>query len=302
MTTLTPLAQLELELINRARMDPLAEAKRAGLATLNDFINPSSSGFPITADPKQVLAGNNQLTAAATGHLANQLAQNNFGHVIADGSTPESRIAAAGYSGNTALRKENTAGANGSVFDFNPTPKLPTQQQMGQAFAEQAHLGIFNDKPGPNITGEAGGHRLTFLDPSYKEVGIAVDLKYTNTGTSASGDLHYVENFGVRGTQSFLTGAVYNDDVIKDNFYSLGEAVKGVTVTVQNTAGGFVGNDTTGDGGGWSVGQPGGTYKVIFSAPGKVERRGDHRSRFAQRQDGPGQRQRDLCQCQHHAQ
>ena len=40
MTTMTQLEQLNLELINRARMDPATEARNAGLSSLNEFINP----------------------------------------------------------------------------------------------------------------------------------------------------------------------------------------------------------------------------------------------------------------------
>ena len=44
MTTLSQLAQLQLELINRARMDPAAEAARHGLTSLNQFIQSSILG------------------------------------------------------------------------------------------------------------------------------------------------------------------------------------------------------------------------------------------------------------------
>src|SRR5262249_32140406 len=73
-------------------------------------------------------------------------------------------------------------------------------------------------------------------------------------------------NFGVSGTRSFLTGVVYND-TNGDHFYGLGEAVQGVTATATQ-AGATVGSDTTGSGGGWSVGMPGGTYIVTFSGGG----------------------------------
>ena len=44
------------------------------------------------------------------------------------------------------------------------------------------------------------------------------------------------QNFGVSGTQSFLTGVVYNDTRVNNDFYDIGEAVQGVVVTVTASA------------------------------------------------------------------
>jgi hypothetical protein len=271
MTTLSQLAQLQLELINRARMDPAAEAARYGMTSLNQFIQASSSGFPITADPKQVLAGNNQLTAAAVGH-SNEAALDGFiSHTGNGDGTPVTRIINAGYTGNNVRREENIAFKNQSAFASTPAD-LPTRDQWAKQFSEQSHFDLFFDDPA-KMDGEDGGHRLTMLDPSYKEAGIGVTMVTTYpTSNGVSGidaKFYQTQNFGNAGTNSFLTGAVYND-IDKDNFYSLGEAVKGVTATVRNAStGAVIGSDTTGDGGGWSVGQPGGTYKVTFSGAGK---------------------------------
>jgi len=276
MTTLSQLAQLQLELINRARMDPAAEAARYGIA-LNEFIDPARSGV-ITADPKQVLAGNNQLTAAAVGHSAQMFKMNSMSHSGIGDFDPATRIANAGYAGNTVQRPENIGYASGNAFNSDAA-KLPTEQQYALQFSLNSHLGLFRDKPGVDTKGgpneEAGGHRLAMLDPSYKEVGIGVTMVTTyptlNGMPGIDAKFYQTQNFGNNSTQSFLTGAVYND-TDKDNFYSLGEAVKGVTATVRNAStGALINSDTTGDGGGWSVGQPGGTYKVTFSAAGKAD-------------------------------
>jgi len=269
-TTLTQLAQLELELINRARMDPLAEMQRAGLTTLNDFILPGSG--TITADPKQVLAGNNQLTAAAVGHTAQMILKNNVQHEGIGDLDPASRIKNAGYLNNNVSRPENIGRAGENAFNFNAA-NLPTEQDIVARLAVKNHLGLFNDKPGPDVFGEAGGHRLTMLDPSYKEVGIgatAITTRPTLNGMPGI-DVQFfqTQNFGNNSTKSFVTGAVYND-LNKDNFYSLGEAVSNVTVTLRNaTTGAVIGSDRTGEGGGWSVGEDGGTFRVTFSGAGK---------------------------------
>lgn len=265
MTALTPQEQLLLELTNRARLDPLGEVTITKVASLNAYIDPKSSGYPITADPKQPLAGNNTLTRVAESHTAavfnKAIATGGFNfdaHSKADdGGTPSERIAKAGYAQNPLAYYRNENWANRFTSDEFATP----QQQ--QAAIEAMHVALFYDNPA-NSTGERGGHRLAMLDPNMKEMGVAVQFgKLQGQSTAVT-----FENFGVSGTQSFLTGAVYNDTTIVDNFYSLGEAVQGVTATVRNAAGTVIGSDVTGSGGGWSVGEPGGTYKVTFSGGG----------------------------------
>ena len=188
-------------------------------------------------------------------------------HTRKRGRPSASRIINAGYTGNNVTRDENISSQAANASNSNPAA-LPTQDQYAKQFSEQSHFGLFFDDP-TKMDGEDGGHRLAMLDPSYKEVGIGVNFQYTNTGNSVSAKYFQTQNFGNQGTQSFLTGAVYND-TNKDNFYGLGEAVSGVTVTVRNAANAVIGSDTTGEGGGWSVGEPGGTYKVTFSAAGKA--------------------------------
>ena len=60
MSRLTPFEQYMLELINRARADPLAEAARLGVG-LNEGLPPGR----ISPDAKQPLAANDMLNAAA---------------------------------------------------------------------------------------------------------------------------------------------------------------------------------------------------------------------------------------------
>lgn len=73
--------QLMIELINRARMDPEAEAARQGIA-LNDGLAAGSIG----AAPLQVLAPSGLLLAAADAHSAWLLRSGQFSHTGANGS------------------------------------------------------------------------------------------------------------------------------------------------------------------------------------------------------------------------
>ena len=67
--------QLMLELINRARMNPAAEAARQGI-TLNQGLAPGT----ISASPKQVLAMNNFLVLSADRHSNWMLVNDIFNH------------------------------------------------------------------------------------------------------------------------------------------------------------------------------------------------------------------------------
>ncbi len=85
--------QLVLELINRARANPQAEATRLGI-TLN-------AGLPagtITATPKQPLAPNQQLQNASVAHTVDMINRDFFAHTNPSGITPGGRATAAGYS------------------------------------------------------------------------------------------------------------------------------------------------------------------------------------------------------------
>src|SRR5262249_36781679 len=118
------------------------------------------------------------------------------------------------------------------------------------------------------------GHRLAIMADNVKEIGIGVTTGVVNWKDANGNDVAYnsdivTENFGVSGTNSFLTGAVYND-ANGNFFYDLNEGVQGVTATVTTAAGAAVGSDSTGSGGGWSVSEPGGAYKVTFTGAGLV--------------------------------
>ena len=68
--------QFMLELMNRARANPSAEAARQGIA-LNQGISGSDT---ISTAAKQPLAPNNLLDNAANGHTADMFARNFFRH------------------------------------------------------------------------------------------------------------------------------------------------------------------------------------------------------------------------------
>ena len=84
--------QYLLELVNRGRANPTAEAARYGI-DLNEGLAPGT----ISSDPKQPLALNLNLIDAARGHSQWMLDNDVFSHTGAGGSSPGDRMTAAGY-------------------------------------------------------------------------------------------------------------------------------------------------------------------------------------------------------------
>ena len=126
MANMTPQEQLMLELINRARMDPNAEAARYGIA-----LNEGLAAGTISGASKQVLAGSDTLAAAADNHakwmlVNNDMVHNETGGTGFTGTTPEDRMRAAGYQfdGPAWWNGENiaVAGRSEAMTDALATP------------------------------------------------------------------------------------------------------------------------------------------------------------------------------------
>lgn len=119
----TEYEQLMLELINRARADPLGEAARLGIG-LNDGL-PAGS---ISGEPKQALAFNAILISAARGHSQWMLDVDQFSHTGVNGSSPGDRMSAASYpfAGAGGGEKTSPGGARPAVSIMKPLHGLCT--------------------------------------------------------------------------------------------------------------------------------------------------------------------------------
>jgi hypothetical protein len=215
----TALEQMVLELVNRARLDPAAEAARYGIA-LNEGV---PAGDTISTASKQPLAMNETLLGTARTHSQDMIDRDYFAHDTPEGVTPLQRMTNAGYNFTTA--GENIALTTSS----NP---LTDQNSIN------LHQFLFVD---PNFPGR--GHRVNILLGDYQEIGVGQAAgNYQGSNGSA-----LTEDFGVRGHQQFLTG-VSSADADHDNFYSIGEGrgsmlvsvvVPGNPSTSTGTAGGY---------------------------------------------------------------
>lgn len=196
---------LALELINRARFDPVAEAQLYGIG-LND------GGVNISATRKPPLAHNEFLVKASRGHSQWMINNNVFSHTGENGSTPTQRISAAGYvlSGSWTTG-ENIAWQGTSGNSINLTDMIRAHHKL-----------LF----------ESSGHRVNMLNANFRQAGLGQIqgyFRHSNGQTYLSSML--TQKFARSGNSFFLTGVVYQD-TNPNNFYDPGEALAGVTISV----------------------------------------------------------------------
>lgn len=189
--------QYMLELVNRARSDPAAEAARLGASLGTN-----------TAAPKQPLAFDADLIEAARLHSAWMLDADAFSHTGAGGSSAGQRMAAAGYQFTGSWTwGENIAYRSGAAT---------------AATTESLHDALFR----------SSGHRANILNATFREAGIGIeDGEYRGfTATMAT------QNFAKSGTEVFLTGVAFGDRD-GDRFYDPGEGWGAVRVEAKAAGG-----------------------------------------------------------------
>ncbi|MFN9721505.1 MAG: CAP domain-containing protein [Planctomycetota bacterium] len=235
---MTDQEQLLLELINRARANPTAEANRYGLG-LNDGL----AAGTITTSAKQPLAPHQILINIAGAHSQDMLDRDYFNHTT-QGTTNGSgeRAVAAGYPAPATAVGENIAwGGSTGPIDNN-----------AQVYAR--HEGLFR----------SAGHRQNMLHPPYEEAGTGIRYgQFTSSGTTYNAAM-VTENFGIRSVNPYITGIVYTD-ANSDDFYDIGESIRSGSVTATNVNSGTTFTDTIGNSGAYGVIVPAGVYSVRAS-------------------------------------
>jgi streptogramin lyase/uncharacterized protein YkwD len=230
--------QYFLELTNRARQDPAGEAARLGID-----LNEGLPAGTITTAVKQPLAPNAALLSAIRGHIQDMLTHQFFDHTGSDGSTPQQRITNAGYQFTDLNWGENIA--------WQGTTVTPDETALTLA----AYQSLFIDK-----FSDVRGHRTTLLNGNLKEIGPG-EATGMFMGFNA---VLACQDFGTRAGNSFLTGVVYRDTVVQDNFYTPGEGIGQVTITAVSDQG-VTTMEVTGSAGGYSLQLAPGTYTVTAS-------------------------------------
>jgi hypothetical protein len=243
---LSDLDQLTLELVNRARANPLAEASRQGIG-LNDGL--PSTTF-ISSAPKQPLSPDTRLTLAAKRHSQDMIDRDYFAHDAKDpppnGKTPFDRADNVGFGPFVA---ENIA--------FTSTNG---RTQLDSAI--ELHNNLFKSTT---------GHRSNILNEEYNVLGVGVVAgDYTqpvDLGEQTFPSVFTTEVFGNTETEvqqlqdGFITGVVYRDTLVDDDFFSIGEAVADVWIEARSASGDVFGT-ASGRSGGYRIAVPNGVYSV----------------------------------------
>ncbi|MEM7545863.1 MAG: CAP domain-containing protein [Pseudomonadota bacterium] len=231
MSNLTPNEQYMLELINRARSDPAAEAARLGI-DLNEGLSPGR----ISPDEKQPLAANDLLNRAAADHSRDMLNFNYFDHTGRNGSDVGDRIEAAGYTGWRTWGENISYRGGGDV--------------QSVAVIEGHHDGLFR----------SSGHRTNLMNNGFTEIGIGQEFGQFNNFNASM----LTQNFASDRGDPFLLGVVF-DDQDGDNFFDPGEELPGVSVTVSGE-----GSVVTGPGGGYELRVDNGQSLTVTFAGGAL--------------------------------
>ncbi len=259
---LTPNEQLLLELVNRARANPNAEAARYGIG-LNDGLAPGT----ISSNPKQPLAPNQLLVGVAEAHSQDMLDRDYFCHTApppgnpggaayvcpggnppADHVTFDERITASGY--NWQRVGENIAWGG-------LTPASFPLDQISSIENRHADLII------------SPGHRHNIMEDNFRELGTGIQFGlFTNPQNGLTYNaIMTSEEFGNRVGHGFITGVVFNDGVsglANDDFYTIGEQISSGGVTATSSTGQAY-SINLGTSGGYSLRVPDGTYTVTAS-------------------------------------
>jgi hypothetical protein len=232
---ISPVQQHLVELINRARRDPLAEAARWGIG-LNDGIHASSQ---ISPSPKQPLAIHNALVAASQVHSDDMAARNYFAHTNPDNKSPSDRAIAAGY--------PNGVGENLALSHV-------LQNEADKA-AIDAHELLF----------KSPGHRQNILNSFYEDIGVAIAFTEA-PGFPAFRKTLTTEKFGNNWTSErfSVTGVAFRDRPNDDAFYSIGEELRGIRVIAIDSNGNRY-ETTTGSSGTYQLLLPSGDYRLRFA-------------------------------------
>jgi uncharacterized protein YkwD len=211
----------EVELINRARANPSAEAARFGIA-----LNEGLPAGTISTAPKQPLAINRFITDGARKHSQWMIDNNLFQHEGVNGTDPGQRMTNAGY----AFVQPYTWGENIAYRSQKPSVPDPFTT------AGQLHQDLFVDA---GI--EHRGHRTNMMSNSFKEIGAGIVSGEFNTFNAVM----LTTDFGASGAGSFVTGVAYNDTVNANNFYTPGEGIAGLTITAKRIGDGASFTTTT---------------------------------------------------------
>ena len=174
------------------------------------------------------------------------LNRNFFAHENPDGIGPTQRGRAEGY---TASVGENIAWRG-----------LPNAQDLDRdQEVYDRHEALFLSP----------GHRKNNMSPVYRELGNGIEFGlFSSPGEISRHSIMVTENFGVRSGAYFITGVVYDDRTVRDNFYTLGEGIGGVQIEAVDQDGNVFATESSSSGGYYLEIPPLGIYTVTANGGG----------------------------------
>ncbi|NJN60179.1 MAG: hypothetical protein HC795_00370 [Coleofasciculaceae cyanobacterium RL_1_1] len=259
MTTVFPSQneQYLLELTNRIRLDPEHELDRI-LTTRDREVSNALDYFETDLtvlrqqwkelEPAPPLAWSGELHNSAKTHNQRMIAADTQSHFLPNEPGLIDRMRDAGYDPSSVAE---------NIFAYPDS-------------IEAAHAGFAIDwGVGPNGIQEPAGHRISMTNALYREVGI--DITEERNPNTAVGTFVVTQHFGIDRNaiwgmgDAYLVGVVYTDAIKDDDFYTPGEGLGGVTITVSDLVSDRVFSTETWDAGGYQIALPAGQYRVDFT-------------------------------------
>ncbi len=266
----TAVQQYWLEMINRMRTNPAAELERLTNYSVPgvSFANPASDDPSVvaalqyyntsasllatqwgmlTASP--ALAWNGTLGNTATTYSNVMVAFDLQQHDL-DGESLETRILNGGYTANYLELGESLFATAQSAFHGHAAFAIDWGDDDGN---EANGFGTGIQSP--------ASHRDDLMLPYFKEIGIGFQTDPLLGNVKVTGPLvttqHFATQFRVVGVSyvadAFLTGSVYTDSVLSDNFYTPGEGVAGTLINIYDDTNTLVKSGTTNSAGGYNI-------------------------------------------------
>ncbi|HRD78373.1 MAG TPA: hypothetical protein PK264_20955 [Hyphomicrobiaceae bacterium] len=250
------LEQYMLELVNEARLNPIANAARyitsySPLASSDPDISNAISFFGVNGaallaayqalTPTQPLAWNSNIHDASALHNTAMITADAQEHQLPGEPGLGTRLTNAGYTG------WNSAGEN--IYAYSDS-------------VIYGHAGFMVDwGPGPDGMQAGAGHRVNIMSSGFREVGIAI-VGESNPAT-AVGPLVITEDFGRRnsGPAVFILGAAYTDSDA-NRFYTPGEGLGTLVLSTTSAS------TTSAASGGYTLGLAAGAQTLTFSGAG----------------------------------
>lgn len=258
--------QYMLELLNRMRMAPAAELdKLVNLVDANTWDSLKSDHLTVasalnfygvnateltsqwsTLTSAPPLAWNDSLAAASVSYSNLMVNTDTQAHGL-DGLTVGQRIVNAGYS---------------SAWGDSAQTLFATAADVTHAHTA---LAIDWGPDGGSGTGIQPGatHRAALMDPLFKEIGIGfqtVSIPISNVEVAGpiAVTQHLANHLTSNGvsiiSDAILTGSIYNDSLLDDDFYTPGEGIGGALVFVyDNSTGQMVASGQTNSVGGFNI-------------------------------------------------